>query len=301
MLKLALGPVLYYWPRLTMFEFYQQVAESPVDIVYLGEVVCSRRHELRLPDWFDIAALLRDAGKEVVLSTQALIESGAELTTMRKLCESRDFLVEANDFGAVRNLEGAGFVAGPHLNIYSEPTLAVLGRQGARRWVAPLEMDRSAIASLLGTQPAGMQSEVFAWGRMPLAFSARCMTARNRNLPKDDCQFSCIDYPDGLVMDTREQKAFLVLNGIQTQSARCCNLVLALPDMASLGIDVLRISPQARDTLEVVAAFDRVRRGEWQPAHAARVLEPLAPGGGCDGFWSGRPGMERSGALEEAV
>jgi hypothetical protein len=61
---------------------------------------------------------------------------------------------------------------------------------------------------------------VFAYGRMPLAFSARCFTARHRNLPKDDCQFSCMDHPDGLMLKTRESEDFLVLNGIQTQSAR---------------------------------------------------------------------------------
>jgi collagenase-like PrtC family protease len=66
-----------------------------------------------------------------------------------------------------------------------------------------------------------------------------------------------------------------------------------MPEMADMGIKVLRISPQSRGTLEVVAAFDKVRRGEWQAPHAAVMLEPLAPGGSCDGFWYGQPGMER--------
>jgi hypothetical protein len=34
-MKLALGPVLYYWPRETLLSFYEQVADWPVDIVYL--------------------------------------------------------------------------------------------------------------------------------------------------------------------------------------------------------------------------------------------------------------------------
>ena len=72
-MKLALGPILYYWPRDRVLDFYAQVAQWPLDIVYLGEAVCGRRHELRLPDWLDIAERLQQAGKEVVLASQPLI------------------------------------------------------------------------------------------------------------------------------------------------------------------------------------------------------------------------------------
>jgi collagenase-like PrtC family protease len=35
-MKLSLGPIQYYWPRDQVIGFYQQIAASPVDIVYLG-------------------------------------------------------------------------------------------------------------------------------------------------------------------------------------------------------------------------------------------------------------------------
>ncbi len=54
-------------------QFYEAVREWPVDIVYLGETVCSRRHELRFQDWLEVADMLNDAGKNVVLSTQVLL------------------------------------------------------------------------------------------------------------------------------------------------------------------------------------------------------------------------------------
>ena len=157
MLKLALGPILTYWPRAVVFDFYQMVAESAADIVYIGETVCSRRHELRLSDWLDVADLLAASGKQVVLSTQALIESGSELTTMRKIADNGRFEVEANDMGAVRCLQGAvPFIAGPHLNLYNGPTLALLASLGARRWVMPLEMGREGLARMQEERPAGL-------------------------------------------------------------------------------------------------------------------------------------------------
>ncbi|MFM9434280.1 O2-independent ubiquinone biosynthesis protein UbiV [Janthinobacterium sp. CG_23.3] len=293
MLKLALGPILYYWPRAAVFEFYHMVADSAVDIVYLGETVCSRRRELRQADWLDVAELLAGAGKEVVLSTQALIESGSELTAMRKIAENGRFAVEANDMGAVQRLKGgAPFVAGPHLNLYNGPTLALLAGLGAKRWVMPLEMGREGLAQMLAARPAGMQTEVFAYGRMPLAFSARCFTARNRNLAKDDCRFSCLEHPDGLLLQTREHAPFLVLNGTQTQSALVYNLVAELDAMGRMGVDVARISPQASDTGRVIDAFDRVRRGATAGAAAGAQIAAWQPSAACDGYWYGKPGQE---------
>ena len=46
-MKISLGPILYYWTRQSVLDFYEQVVNWPADIVYLGEVVCSRRHEMR--------------------------------------------------------------------------------------------------------------------------------------------------------------------------------------------------------------------------------------------------------------
>ena len=297
MLKLALGPVLTYWPRATTFEFYQQVAEGPADIVYIGETVCSRRHELKLSDWLDVAELLADSGKQVVLSTQALIEANTELATLRKITGNGRYLVEANDFGAVHSMPPATpFVAGPHLNLYNGPALAMLAELGATRWVPPLEMGRDQLVDVLRDGPAGIETEVFAHGRMPLAFSARCFTARNRNLPKDDCQFSCMEHPDGLLLRTREHKPFLVLNGTQTQSSGVYCLIGELAQLSQAGVDIIRISPQATGTVRVLEIYDQARRGLLGAEEARRQLEPLLPGDACNGYWHGVPGMDQVAA-----
>lgn len=297
-MKLALGPLLYYWPRQRTLDFYAAVAAAPVDIVYLGETVCSRRHELRLPDWLDIAGGLAAAGKEVVLSTQVLIESESDLKTLRRIAANGRFLVEANDMGAVSLMEGAPFVAGPHLNVFNPRTLAFLGSLGATRWIAPLEMSRTALAVMQVQRPARMTTEVFGYGRLPLAYSARCFTARHHNLQKDSCEFRCIDYPDGLALDSREGQHFLVINGIQTQSAHVQNLIREHYVLAQTGVDVLRISPQSAHIIEIITLFRECLEQSISADEAARQMSGLMPGSACNGYWHGQPGLEQVAAAD---
>jgi collagenase-like PrtC family protease len=296
--KISLDAVAYYWPRQRVFDFYRAIAATPVDIVYLGETVCSRRHELRADDWLEIAAQLAESGKEVIFSTQALIESESDLKAMRRIIDaagsSGGIGVEANDFGAVHLLaeRKLPFVAGPSLNVFNPETLGVLAELGARRWVMPPEMSGDALRALLPTAPAGIATEAMAWGRLPLALSARCFTARHFNLQKDTCEFKCIAFPDGLPLRTREGQPFLVLNGIQTQSAKVYNLLNDLPALRHAGVDVIRICPQAESTETVIAECRR----RIDAADAAWTLvstwPPTGRGDTCNGFWHGRPGLE---------
>jgi collagenase-like PrtC family protease len=293
--KLALGPVLYYWPREKLLDFYERASAAPVDIIYLGETVCSKRHSLNTGDWLDLAERLSATGKEVVLSTLALLEAESELKTLRRLCENGRFVVEANDMGAVRLLSErkTPFVLGAGINVYSDRTLSFLAGLGARRWVMPVELSRSALASIQAGRPGGVETEVFVYGRLPLAYSARCFTARHHNLPKDDCQYRCLDYPEGLTVSTREGQAFLALNGVQTQSAQTCNLLPELAELRELKVDVLRVSPQPEGTEAVIAAFATCLRGERDPVEAARALNATLPYGACDGYWQGQAGLRQ--------
>lgn len=297
-MKIALGPLLYYWPRQSTLAFYAEMADAPVDTVYLGETVCSRRHELRLSDWLEIADILAAAGKEVVLSSQVLVESESDLKTLRRIVANGRFRVEANDMGAVHLLTGgdapvADWIAGPTLNIFNPTTLGMFAKLGATRWVAPPELSRRHIAELRQALDGDIETEIFAHGRLPLAYSARCFTARQFNLQKDTCEFRCLQFADGIPLKTREGAPFLTLNGIQTQSAHVHTLLADLPGVIADHIDMLRISPQGEHTGEIINLFRHAIDGLIPPLDALQDALPLLPAGPCNGFWHGRPGVEQ--------
>ena len=249
--------------------------------------MCSRRQQLRIADWTLLVRELSDAGKEVVVSSQVLLESESDLRIVRRLRDEANCKMEANDLGAVNIALGHPFVGGPHLNIYNESTLATYSRYGMIRWIPPLEADRELVKTLHSSRPNGVETELFVYGKLPLAFSARCFTARHYNLNKDDCQFKCLEHPSGLTLKTREQQSFLTINGIQTMSAQSYNLLNQIPDMLEMGIDVIRISPQLDHMKDIISAFDSARSGRAiQGDNYAWDSEGMV-----NGYWFGDAGI----------
>ena len=294
-MKLSLGPVLFYWGKDHLGRFYADMAGLPLDVIYLGETVCSKRRAFNLDQWLGLGRELQACSSaQIVLSSLTLIEAASELSSLRRLCDNGDFLVEANDMGAVQLLieRKLPFVGGPALNLYNGHALVQLLDAGMQRWVPPVECSHDLIADVLDqVRELGRplpEVEIFAYGHLPLAYSARCFTARAENRPKDDCQFCCINYLDGMALTSQEGQALFTLNGIQTMSADVTNLLADYPGLVSCGADLLRLSPRAEGMADVVRAFDQVRQG---------ALPPLFVDG-CNGYWHGQAGMLR---VEEVV
>jgi collagenase-like PrtC family protease len=110
-----------------------------------------------------------------------------------------------------------------------------------------------------------------------------------------------MEHPDGLMMRTRESEEFLVLNGIQTQSARVYNLLPDVAAMRAIGVDVLRISPQAQHTVRIVELFQGVMHGALDTTAADTELHTLMPAQSCNGYWHGQPGLAQHPSLPETI
>lgn len=291
-MQYALGPILYYWPKADTEAFYQAAQHSAADIIYLGESVCSKRRDMTPPDWIALAKAVAQSGKQVVLSTLTLIEAPFELKEMRQLIDNGDFMIEANDLSAVHLAaeQKLPFIAGPALNVYNAHTLKILLRQGMVRWCMPVELSRQWLDQVL-TQCTALgirdqfEVEVFSYGHLPIAISARCFTARSEDRDKDQCQTCCIHYPNGRPVHSQEGQQVFVLNGLQTQSGYCYNLGNELSGMHDL-VDVVRLSPNGLDTLDLIAAF----KANEQGAHPL----PLLNEHDCNGYWQGRAGLDLS-------
>lgn len=291
-MQLSLGPVLYNWAPDRWRDFYFRIAdEAPIDVVSVGEIVCSKRSPFFAEHLPDVIERLRQAGKQVLVGSLILVSLRRERRQTRELCEAHDALVEVNDLTCLRSIKDRPHAIGPFVNIYNERSAEFHVQRGATRICLPPELPVSSVAVIAAAVPQAVV-EVFAFGRVPLAISARCYHARLHNLSKDNCRFVCEKDPDGLALKTLDQQDFLTINGVQALSHACTNLIGEIGSLREAGVGSLRLSPQDCDMVEVARTFRDVLDGRRDADGARDRLSELYPGVAfANGFLGGRPGF----------
>ncbi|MFS8055609.1 U32 family peptidase [Rhizobium sp. BR 317] len=301
-INLTLGPLLYLWPAEKFRDFYFEIAdEAPVDVVVLGETICSKRLHVMEAEMATVIERLERAGKTVRLSTLAMVTLERESKYQRELAEDESHLVEANDLSALRILKGRPHAVGPFVNVYNGETARLLARNGATSICLPPELPATSVSKITQACP-GPEFELFAFGRIPLALSARCAHARSKGRTKDNCQFVCQEDPDGLAVKTLSGQPFLALNGIQTVSHACQALLDSPEDLRSMGIASLRLSPQVCDMVGVSKAFRALANRESDASEVAARLRTIYPDVPlANGFHHGHAGAEWIARLKNSA
>lgn len=301
--ELTLGPIPFHWSKADRMAFYARVAdEAPVDTVYLGEVICSKRAPFFEADLPDIAERLERGGKCVVWSSLAEIMLKRERKATEGLCDGDDGReVEANNAAALLHLAGKPHRVGPYMNVYNEETMAWLAAQGATHFGLPVELPGDAVAVMAARAAAlGVGVEVQVFGRASLALSARCYHARAHGRTKDNCQFVCEQDPDGMPLATMDGAPFLVVNGIQTLSQSYVNLADQVSDLARMGVGALRLVPQMQDMVGVARVFRDLVDGRIGGDEGTARLDAMNFGVPLsNGFWMGEAGYRRIGRAAE--
>jgi collagenase-like PrtC family protease len=299
--ELTLGPILFHWPAERKLDFYARIAdEGPVDTVYLGEIVCSKRAPFFDRHYPEAAERLKRGGKRVVFSSFSEVMLKRERDAIADLCALADFEVEINEASGLFFISGRPHRIGPMLNVYNEETLAHLAKWGARHVCLPIELPRTSVAVLAGRAgELGVGLEVQVFGRASLAISARCYHARAHGRVKDNCQFVCEQDPDGMPLRTLEGREFLAVNGVQTLSHAYVCMLSELADMAAIGVRAMRLSPHTLDMVRVAQIFRDVADKIIDPEEAESRMLALGPLPRlANGYWHGRAGQLRIHATQ---
>jgi collagenase-like PrtC family protease len=299
-MELSLGPVLFDWKRKDLLKFYKQVEFMEVDTVYLGDVVCSRRKGLTIDDLKSIAERLTKSGKNVYLSTLAIVSNDEEIDYIRELA-TLGYPLEANDASAIAIAKetGSSCAAGPHITSYNTGDIEFLKRKGVERITFPVELPAESIR--YNIENSEITSEVFAHGKVPLAFSWRCYTSRAFGLNASNCEFDCRKFPDGMVINSLDDAPLFTINGKSILSANTYTLIEMTGELKSMNVDTLRISPQWEGTAEIVKIFKERIDGRIDNASALEMLKATSSEGFSNGWFKGTAGKDYLADIEERL
>lgn len=295
-MEISLGSAPFSWGKEKIRNFYKEIESTKVDNVFVGDTICHKRHFFSVEELKEIIDGLKSSGKKVFVSTLALVTNNKELKSIEKLVCLGDG-TEANMMGVFNYfrdensvVEGKELIAGAFLNIYNWKSAEYLSKFNVERIIMPFEIGYQSIADI--TKNISSKVEVYAWGNLPTALSWRCYTARSLDLSRDNCNMVCLDYPEGMVLETVDKQDLFVINGPQILSAKTHCLIEHMDKLKEIGVDSIRIEPSLKNTTEIIDIYNQVIKGDLDGKDAVEVLSKFADHGLCNGWFLGKPGWE---------
>jgi collagenase-like PrtC family protease len=273
-MKITIGPATGSFGPQGLQDLYREVASSPADEVYLGELACEKREHRR--ELLAAAHELRAAGKVVHAASPAIHTPSRTARGFESLAEVADD-VEINSPAFLPYAAKHGrWVAGPFLNIYNAGAAEFARGQGAFRIVAPAEFGGPGVRELARGAP--VEIEVIVHGQVPVGLSAMCLSAKAAGRPSRACAQVCLETPEGLALESDGDVLFRI-DGPLTLSGKTWCLVRKLSDLNEGGVRAVRIMPVPGHTGRIAAIFRSVLDGRAAPSEAASELESISPGG----------------------
>ena len=253
-MKISIGALAGNWTRTATMAFYDAVALSPVDIVYIGTAIHSPLAGLRKRDCLAVARELAAGGKEVVLSVRAAAGEG-DADSFNAWIADCTLPVEVSDARTLQMLSGkVPLVIGAGVPCASAETLAELVGLGAKRWVTPAVCKGEVVKVL--AYAAGAHCEI-----EQAVLSPRHFSRWQRRV--EDCPY--------------EGSPMHGMPGCDRETS----LKRDEPDWAAdlkmlwtAGVEILRVTPRHVRDVEVSQILCELVRGEVGPREAyARYAE----------------------------
>lgn len=283
-LKISVGPAPLHWGVGKLKSLYRELAQAPVDYVYVGETACPSRACFPHDFVSQICNELTTAGTEVYASSPILVREEKQRRTFGRLAELTG-RIEINSSAFLESARFYAATAGGSLNVYNSVVANILAEHMVNRVVLPCELNMKSIGSIAGRCDVAI--EVVVHGHIPVGISATCLTTRS--LGDGGCEKLCQSYPEGMVLEASDRPLFRI-EGLQTLSAASCCLVEYLEQLEEAGVDTVRILPQWNHTARIVRIYRDVLDHRRPCREAMAELKSLSSAGLCNGWFLGKAG-----------
>ncbi len=286
-MKISLGAIPINGEKEKLYNFYKSIAESEIDNVYLGEIVCPKRESFA-ENLAAIINMLKESRKNVYISSSVLRNNGFHLRNIKRLLEISDGL-EINNMAFLDMKTKKEITVGPFLNVYNWRAAKYFSKFGIKKVVIPWEVGIKSIEDI--AEKSDINIEVVVHGQLPLALSQECYTVRALNLSSNHCSKECFQYPEGFFLKAISGELLFKISGYQVFSAKTHCLIEYIGHLKKLKVESIRIESQLGEkTGEVINLYRKVLDNHLDAKEAVNKLKEYYSDDLCNGFFLEKPG-----------